>query len=266
MIANLELGDRRIIVTGAGRGIGRAIALRLAGAGARLVLIGRDVARLAEVPREIETVKGPVAYPLKLDITRSDEIPQAIASCVERLGGIDGLVNNAGANDPMKLFQDLTTAEFRDMVELNLLAQVAITAEVLPHMVGASRGAIVNVASMAGKIGVPGWSAYCAAKHGLLGFTKALSKEVALQGVRVNAVCPGFVRTDLTSDDNMSAWGESLGMSRRVVVRELVYKQTPQRKFVDASSVAAAVHFLLSDDASDITGQSLNVSSGIGDY
>lgn len=266
MSLHSTLSGRRIVVTGASRGIGRAVALRLAQAGAALVLIGRDDVRLREVAREIGALDQGPAHPLKLDITCSEAIPRAIETSAKLLGGIEGLVNNAGANHPMKLFQDLSRAEFRAMVELNLLAQVAITAEVLPHMTRAGKGNIVNVASMAAKIGVPGWSAYCAAKHGLLGFTKALAKEIALQGVRVNAVCPGFVRTDLISDESLSAWGESLGMSRRDVVRELIYKQTPQQKFVDAASVAAAVLFLLSDDAADITGQSLNVSSGIGEY
>jgi NAD(P)-dependent dehydrogenase (short-subunit alcohol dehydrogenase family) len=119
---------------------------------------------------------------------------------------------------------------------------------------------------MAGKMGVPGWSAYCTAKHAVIGFTKCIAREYATQGIRCNAVCPGFVDTDMMSAGHLEQWAEALGMTRRELVKEIIYKMAPQAKYVDARSVATAAAFLLSDQAADVTGQSLNVSAGIGDY
>lgn len=258
-------GGLKVLITGGSRGIGRVIARRLAEKGASLILVGRHSVSLEEARLEIAAISRGQVETVALDIADAN-VETAIAPAAMALGGINALVNNAGANEPMKLFRDLEAREFRHIVELNLLAHVAITRAVLPHMQRLGGGSIVNIASMAGKIGVPGWSAYCAAKHGMLGFTKTIARELAPDGIRVNAVCPGFVRTEMTSDNRLSEWAEALGMSRRQLVADFIYKQAPLQKFVDADSVAAAVAFLLSEDAHDITGQSLNVSAGIGDY
>jgi len=260
------LDGLRTVVTGASRGIGLAIAKKLASEGSSLFLVSRDEEALSSVARELAAAHDVDCHYQALDIAQSNEHPEMMSAAAEKLGGIDALVNNAGANFPMKVFSELTRDEYRHMLQLNLTAQMDMTAAALPYVARSSNGSILFVASMAAKIGVPGWSAYCAAKHGVLGFMKALAKECAVDGVRVNAICPGFVQTDLTSKENFGIWAESLGVSEKKIVREMVLRQTPQQKFVDQDSIAVAVRYFLSNDAADVTGQSLNVSCGIGDY
>jgi 3-hydroxybutyrate dehydrogenase len=261
-----DLEGRRIVVTGASRGIGRTIAHEVARRGAKVALLARNEADLAAVASEIESETGRSAVAVRCDITDANEVKAALQRALSAMGGVDGLVNNAGVQGSFATFADTSPDEFRRVVEVNLFGAIEVVRAVLPALLAGGTGSIVNIASMAGKMGVPAWSAYCSAKHGLLGFTKTLALEVATSGVTCNAVCPGFVRTDMMSDATLQTWGETLGLSRREIVKEVIVKRTPQARFVEAQSIAAATVFLLSSAAADITGQSLNVSCGIGDY
>jgi 3-oxoacyl-[acyl-carrier protein] reductase len=149
------------------------------------------------------------------DVTKLKDVQRVVRAATE-LGQLAALVNNAGSNTPTKLFVELSRDAFNDSIALNLTAYADMVREVLPHFLRVGRGAIVNVASMAGKIGVPGWSPYCAAKHGILGLTKCLARELAREGIRCNAICPGFVETDMVSPERMDEWAEALGMTRRI--------------------------------------------------
>lgn len=261
-----SLDRQRVIVTGGSRGIGAAIGATLMRRGARVSLWARSAEDLQRTRDEIAAaLGGQRPHVVVCDVTRPEQLARALDETLAQLGGLDGVVNNAGANSPMAAFVDMPASEFRRMVEVNLFGAVELVRLALPRLLAQSRGSIVNVASMAAKMGIPAWSAYCTAKHGLLGFTKALAHEVARAGVRCNAVCPGFVRTAMTSDAQFDEWAEALGTSRRELVKDLVMRRTPQQRFVEAGRVAAAVAFLLSPEAEDITGQSINVSCGIGD-
>lgn len=269
MIGQALQGQRvvqRIIVTGGSRGIGAAIGRTLMQRGAQVSLWARGAESLRQLGDQLEAELGRRPQLVECDVTRPDSLARAFATALEGMGGLDGVVNNAGANSRMAPFLDVPAAEFRALLEVNLFGAIELLRLALPHLVAQGRGAIVNVTSMAAKMGVPSWSAYCTAKHGLLGFTKVIAQEHAGHGVRCNAVCPGFVKTEMMSDEQLERWAEPLGMSRRELVKELILKRTPQRRFVEAERVAAAVAYLLSPDAEDITGQSLNISCGIGDY
>lgn len=259
------LAERTILVTGASRGIGAAIAAECLEAGATVVLTARGAdalqatrAGLAErFPGRVFAVAG--------DVTRLEDVERVVAAAAE-LGRLDGLVNNAGSNSPTQLFVDLARDDFNRSIALNLIAYADVSREALRHFLRSGRGSIVNIASMAAKMGVPAWSAYCAAKHGVLGLTKALARELAREGIRCNAICPGFVETDMMSSERIAAWADAVGVSARDLVKTVIYRDTPQGRYVDGGSVARAAVYLLSESAKDVTGQSLNVSCGIGDY
>lgn len=258
--------EKNVIVTGASRGIGKAIARELARRGAWLALLARDESALTAVAAAIEAESGCRPLVVTCDVTDHRAVARAIEASVNAMGAIHGLVNNAGANGPMALFLDVPREEFRKLIEVNLFGAVEVVRAALPHLLRTGKSSIVNIASMAGKMGVPTWSAYCSAKHGLIGFTKVIAQENALNGVTCNAVCPGFVQTDMLSEAKLEQWAESIGMNRRTLVKEFILRRTPQGRFVDVDSVAATTAFLLSDQAADITGQTFNISCGIGDY
>lgn len=261
----MDLSERRIVVTGASRGIGKSIAAELGRCGASLGLIARDAAALDEVSRGLGEQHDVRVVWRVADVTDAAAVAGALQEIERELEGVDGLVNNAGSNGGSKPFASYEDGEFERLLDLNLGSVARITRLVLPAL-ERHGGSIVNVASTSGKMGVPMWSGYCAAKHGVLGFTKSLARELALKDVRVNAVCPGFVQTDMLSDERLTEWANHLGMSRRELVNRVILMQTPQARFVDPTSVARMVAFLLSEHAADITGQAINVSCGIGDY
>jgi NAD(P)-dependent dehydrogenase (short-subunit alcohol dehydrogenase family) len=259
------LAERTILVTGGSRGIGAAVAAQCLEAGATVALMARGAGSLDATRSRLAERFGDRVFAFQGDVTQVDDVRRAVAAAAE-IGRLAGLVNNAGGNTPTRLFVDLSREAFNHSIALNLIAYADSIREVLPHFVRSGKGAIVNVASMAGKIGVPAWTAYCAAKHGVLGLTKSLARELAREGIRCNAVCPGFVETEMMSPERMGEWADALGTSRRDLVKAVIYRDTPQGRYVDEASVGHATVYLLSDLAADITGQSLNVSCGIGDY
>ena len=235
-----ELAGRVAIVTGGSRGIGRGIALELARAGMRVAVSARTRSEVEETAREA----GGLA--VEADVSREDDVARMVAEVERGLGPIDLLVNNAGG-DRTALFVDTDEDDWDHSLALNLRGTLACTHAVLPGMCERGRGVIVNVASEAGRMGMPAGAVYSAAKAGVIGFTKAIARETAHLGIRCNAVAPGAVDTPLL---------EGTPMRRQMVAATLIGRPgTPDE-------VAATIAFLASDEAALFTGQTLAPSGG----
>ncbi len=253
------LAGRHAVVTGGGSGIGAATALELARLGARLTLMGRRRDRLLAAVAEIGEATGVGAAAQPLDVTDPAAVAEAFAAAAERLGAVDILVNNAGAAASAP-FAKTSLDLLAGMMAVNLTGAFLCTQAVLPAMVAAKHGRIVNVASTAGLIGYAYVTAYCAAKHALVGLTRSLALETAKSGVTVNAVCPGYTDTELVARavDNITA---KTGRSPEAARAELA-KTNPMGRLVTPQEVAAAIAFLCLPGASAVTGQALVVAGG----
>ncbi len=238
------------LVTGGGRGIGRAIAAALTAAGLRVTVLGRDEAAL----RQAVASHDAAAYTVT-DVTDAD----ALHAALDASAPIDILINNAGAADAAP-FARQDRALWDRMLLLNLTAAYEACRAVLPGMLARRQGRIVNVASTAGLVGYPYVAAYCAAKHGLIGLTRALAAELARTNVTVNAVCPGFTDTDLVAR-SARAVADKTGQAAADVVAAYA-RHNPQGRLVQPAEVAAAVLFLCGADAGAMTGQSIAVAGG----
>jgi NAD(P)-dependent dehydrogenase (short-subunit alcohol dehydrogenase family) len=251
----MSLSGHHAVVTGAGSGIGRATAERLAEAGCQVTLIGRHLARLSETADRI----GDLAFAASADVTDADGLVTAIEAGRDRFGPIDILINNAGGATSGPFLK--TDAEaLRAMLALNLEAPAEASRLVLPGMLTRRWGRIVNVASTAGLKGYPYVSAYVAAKHGLVGLTRALALEVASKGVTVNAVCPGFTDTDLVARSVEAI----IGKTGRTVedARAALAASNPQGRLITPDEVATTIVWLCSDGASGINGTAVPVAGG----
>ena len=241
--------SRRALITGGAKGIGLAVARRLAAEGATLALIGRDRVALERAAAELDAAHEAT------DVTDAAALTAAIA----RLGEFDVLVNNAGAAISVP-FHRSTAADWQAMFAVNLLSAVMATQAVLPAMLARGWGRVVNIASTAGLKGYAYTSPYCAAKHGMIGFTRSLALECAKRGVTINAVCPGFTDTEMASRA-ARAIAEKTGRSD-ADSRAALARTNPLERLITPDEVAAAVAFLCTDAASAITGQSIVVAGG----
>jgi len=244
-----ELTGQTAIVTGAATGIGEAIARRLAKAGAVVAVADLNLEGAAAAARSI----GGDAFPLQIDISRSSSANNAMAGVIARRGRIDILVNNAGIAGKAAPLWEQTDEDWHTVIAVNLLGVVYCTRAVLPHMRTHKYGRIVNVASIAGKEGNPNMSPYSATKAAVIAFTKSVGKEVATEGICVNAVAPAVIRTHIL--DQLTPEQVDY-MTQRI----------PMRRTGTTEEVAAVVHFLASPDCSFVTGQCYDASGGRATY
>lgn len=241
------------VITGGGSGIGEAVAERLAETGMRITLMGRNPERLSATAGRLKAASQQV------DITDSGSVRNGFAAAVQTNGPVTILVNNAGSAESGP-FARMDDDLWDRMLAVNLTGTYLCTKAVADKMSKAGFGRIINIASTAAQKGYAYVSAYCAAKHGVLGLTRALALELARKGVTVNAVCPGFTDTDLVAR-SLETIVNSTGMTREEALAELV-KNNPQGRLIKPQEVAETVAWLCNENSASITGQAISVAGG----
>ena len=247
--------SRHALVTGAGTGIGEAVSRQLHTDGYRVSLVGRRPEPLAALSASL----GENAYAITGDVTDRSSISSAFTSARERFGSIEILVNSAGMA-PTAPFHRVDFADWQRTMDVNVNGVFHCSQIALEDMLGAGWGRIINIASVASLRGFPYVSGYCASKHAVLGMTRALALEVATQGVTVNAICPGYVDTDIVRTA-ISEIVAKTGRTEEDAMRHFT-ESNPQRRLVEASEVASAVSWLCSDGAASVTGQAVAIDGG----
>lgn len=243
-----SLEGRTALITGASQGIGRACAITLAKAGARVALAARNQAKLAEVAAEIKAAAG-TAEVFAIDIASEESIKAGAKAAIAHFGGIEILVNNAGITKDTLLLR-MKRADWDHVITTNLTGTFLLTQALLSPMLKARWGRIVNVSSVVGETGQAGQANYAASKAGLIGFTKSLARELASRGITANAVAPGYIETAMTAVLDEKQRGAML-------------TQIPLGRAGTDQDIANAVRFLASDDAAYITGHVLDVNGGM---
>jgi NAD(P)-dependent dehydrogenase (short-subunit alcohol dehydrogenase family) len=258
------LTDRVAVITGGGRGIGRAIALKFAEEGAPIVLAARTKSEIEAVAQEVRKA-GARAAAVPADVSDEKQCEQLIQEAVRQFGRVDILVNNAGEYGPVKPVEEISPAEWDRVVAVHLRGAYLLTRLVLPGMYARGSGVILNVSSLSAKSAFAWGSPYAAAKAGMLGLTRVVAAEAARKGVRVNAICPGPVTETKMSKDLGQTLAERLGVSKEDQLSGFL-ETILQGRGQTAGEIAAAALFLCSDQASAIIGQALNVDGGAAFY
>lgn len=244
----MRLSGKVALVTGSTRGLGRAMAERLAVEGASVVVTGRDGRRAQEVAEQL-VAQGHQAIGLALEVSDAASVANALNEIEERLGPVDILVNNAGINRDMLLVR-MDEEAWEEVMRVNVTGAYRLAKGVLRGMMKRRWGRIINVSSVVGLIGNPGQTNYGASKAALIGFTKSLAREVASRGITVNAVAPGFIQSDMT-------------YALSAEQKERLAEKIPMGRIGRPEEVASCVAFLASDDAAYITGHTLVVDGGL---
>jgi NAD(P)-dependent dehydrogenase (short-subunit alcohol dehydrogenase family) len=250
MSSLFDLTGRTALITGASRGIGRAIALGFAEAGADIALAARDVAALEQVRSEVEAL-GRKAVVIPTDVMERDSIVAMVSTAIEQLGAVDILVNNAGGSSYMGPFTTLRHSGWEKVMRLNVDSIVHACQAVGPHMIARGNGSIINVASVAALVATPELAPYGASKAAVLSLSKTLAVEWGGLGIRVNALCPGWTRTDL----NVDLWNDEQ-------ISTAMMERVPLGRWADALEMVGPALFLASDASSYMTGQALVVDGG----
>ncbi len=254
-----DLNNRHVVITGAGRGIGAAIAQTLAQAGARLTLLGRNVASLQAVAQ----TTGVATHVDAVDVSLQSDVQRAIGNAVKQMGPVHVLVNNAGQASSQP-FEKTDLALWQHMLDVNLTGTYLCTQAVLPSMKEAAAqgtpGRIINIASTAGLKGYAYVSAYTAAKHGVVGLTRALALELASKNITVNALCPGYTETDIVKDA-LAFIVQKTGKTESQA-RARMTERNPQQRMVQPEEVAQTVLWLCHAGSHAINGQAIAIDGG----
>ncbi len=250
--------DRVALVTGGSRGIGKAIAGALAGQGAKVVICARDGEAARKAADEISPGGGRVLA-FRADVAEKADARTLVRDIVARWGQIHILVNNAGINARIPIDSEDDT-RWVQILTVNVVGAYYITREVLRHMPNSDGGRIINISSVLGRFGVPAYTAYCTAKHGIIGFTRALALEVVGRGITVNAICPGWVETEMAAL-GMRETAEAMGMSPEEF-RKQALAAVPIQRMLDPEEIANLAVYLASDAAAGMTGQAINLCGG----
>lgn len=252
------LEDRVALVTGGSRGIGKAVARALAGQGAKVAICARDGEAARRAADEISPGGGRVLA-FAADVTRKADVHDLLTHLVARWGQLHIVVNNAGLNAriPIESEED---GRWLEVLHATVLGAYYVTREALRHMPSHDGGRIINTSSVLGRFGAPGYTAYCTAKHGIIGFTRALALEVVERGITVNAICPGWVETEMAAR-GMAETAGAMGISPAQFRTEAL-AAVPIRRILQPDEIAQLAVYLASDAAAGMTGQAVNLCGG----
>ena len=245
-----------VLVTGGGRGIGRAIALSFADPGGIVAIAARTRSELDDTAREI-AARGARPIALTVDVTDEDAVARAFCEIRAITPSVDVVVNNAGVGGGQPLDKS-DTASWRRILDTNVLGTFFVTREAVPML--SDGGRVINMSSVLGRFGVPGYTAYCASKHAVIGFTRALALELVRRGITVNAICPGWVETDMAVQ-GMQGGAKATGVTFEEF-RARAIGAVPIGRIIEPAEVANLVRFLASPQAAAITGQTYNICGG----
>jgi NAD(P)-dependent dehydrogenase (short-subunit alcohol dehydrogenase family) len=248
--SRFSVADKVALITGGSRGIGRALALGFADAGADVAVASRTLADLESVVRDVEAL-GRRGLATAADVAAEGDVQRMLDQVLETFGRVDVLVNNAGISPAFTRTLKLSPADWRRTVDVNLTGTFLVSQAVGQHMVAAESGSVISVASIGARVGLPRLAAYCAAKAGIEALTRVLALEWAEHGVRVNAIGPAFVATDMTA-----------GLRDNAYLRQMLLDQTPLDYFATPDDMVGAALFLASDAARYITGQTIFLDGG----
>ena len=252
-----RFAEKVVLVTGASRGIGRAIAEAYLEEGAKVALLARTLPELESLADAWNQGRRR-ALALECDVTSRESVERALHELATSWGTLDIVVNNAGISGRTPIDEDAHEL-WQKILDVNLTGSYLVSRAALELMTSGG-GRIINMSSVLGRFGVPGYAAYCASKHGILGFTRALALELAPRAITVNAICPGWVETDM-ADKGIRETAEALGITPDEF-RDQAIAGVPLKRFLDPKEIAKLTLYLSSDEASAITGQTYNICGG----
>ena len=256
----MSLTGKVAIVTGGGHGIGRALALRFAGEGAAVAICGTAREPLDATARDLADT-GARALARVADVADEAAVAALVAETVKAFGGLDVLVNNAGITGPTASVAEAPTAEWERTLAVNLTGAFLCAKHAIPHLIAGGNGRILNITSVAGRIGYALRSAYAASKWGMIGLTRSLAIELAPHGITVNAIAPGSVRGERLSRV-IEARAAAQGRAAADIEREFFVDANALKRMIEPEEIAGTAVFLCSDDARNITGETLGVTAG----